>query len=85
MGTGRKISINYVCSEGCSLIHVPSGNGGGQEDVSHVRSGRCSLIQVLSGDGGRRGGSQPYMQWQMLSDTCLQWGERRGGSVPCTH
>ena len=44
------------------MIHVPSGNGGGEEDVSHVRSGGCSLIQVLSGDGGRRGGSQPYMQ-----------------------
>ena len=58
----------------------PVGDGGVEEDLSHVRSGGRSVTHVPSGGWWRRGGSQPYTQWGMLSDTFTQWGmggERR--------
>ena len=58
----------------------PVGDDGGEEDLCHVRNGGRSVTDVPSGGWRRRGGSQPCMQWEMLSDTCPEWGmgeERR--------
>ena len=46
--------LSHVCSGGCSVTHVPSGDGGGEEYLSHVCSGDCSVTHVPSGGWERR-------------------------------
>ena len=79
MGEERRISAMYAVGDTQWLMY-PVGDGRGEEDLCHVRSGGHSVADVPSGGWGRRGGSLPFTQWGMLSDTCTQWGmgeERR--------
>ena len=77
---GEEEDPSHVCTGGHSFRHSQVGDLGGLEDLSYIHSGRHSVTHVPSGGWWKRGGSQPCMQWGMLSDTCPQRGmeEERG-------
>ena len=59
---------------GCSVTHVPVGDGVGQEELCHVPSGGRSETLVPSEGWGRTRLSVACTQWGTLGDTCPQWG-----------